>query len=118
MNDLVRDLALLRERAEVWRSKLQQKLPQQGMKIFIFPSRRKDLPVLFNQKNHSCFCTCFNALMQNLGHVRVDNEWRLFIDWSKVRLKAVHHIRGLKNLPFLRIMLSAWKKVMNRKNSL
>ena len=90
LNDLVRDLSLSKEKAEVLSSRLQQwNLLQEGTKISYFRDRHKNLSAFYQLENDFCFCTDVNGLMQHLGYEHTPDEWRLFIDSSKVSLKAV-----------------------------
>ena len=49
----------------------------------------KNLSAFYQLANDVCFCTDVNGLMQQLGYEHTPDEWSLFIDSSKVSLKAV-----------------------------
>ena len=44
-----------------------------------------------------CFCTDVNSLMKELSYEHNSDEWRIFIDSSKHRLKAVLLHNGNEN---------------------
>ena len=73
LNDLVRDLVLLAEKAE----------------LLIFLKQALKLLFIADEKmSWLCFCYDIFALMQSLGYEHIFDEWRLFIDPSKTSLKA------------------------------
>jgi len=47
------------------------------------------------------YCTDVNGIMQELGYTHRSEEWRLFIDSSKLSLKAVllHNVNMLPSIP-------------------
>jgi hypothetical protein len=90
LNDLVRDLSLSKENAELLGSRLQQwNLLEDGTKIYIFRKRHEPLAAFYKEEDGACFCTDVNGLMNQLGNEHVPDEWRLFIDSSTASLKAV-----------------------------
>lgn len=90
LNDLVRDLSLSKENAELLGSRLQQwNLLENGTKVSIFRKRHVALAVFFKEENGACFCTDVNGLMNQLGNEHLPDEWRLFIDSSTASLKGV-----------------------------
>jgi hypothetical protein len=90
LNDLVRDLALTKEQSELLGSRLQQwNLLEQNCKITLFRKRDKDLLEFFSMEEGLSFCNDIYGLMNALGMTHHPNEWRLFIDSSKLSLKAV-----------------------------
>ena len=90
LNNLLRDLVLPKNKAELLGSRLKQwNLLKTGTKI-TFPRQRQDeLSLFFTNKNTLCFCNNVSALMESLGYQHVSDQWRLFIDASKTSLKAV-----------------------------
>ena len=90
LNDLVRDLSLSKEKAEILGSRLQEwNLLQEGTKISHFRDRHSALAAFYHMENDICFCTDIDGLMSELGYKHEVDEWRLFIDSGKISLKAV-----------------------------
>ena len=90
LNDLVRDLSLSKEKAEILGSRLQEwNLLQEGTKISHFRDRHSALAAFYRMENDICFCTDIDGLMSELGYKHEVDEWRLFIDSGKISLKAV-----------------------------
>ena len=90
LNDLVRDLVLPKNKAELLSSRLKQwNFLETGTKITFPPQRQDELSSFFTYKNTLCFCSNVSALMESLGYQHVSDQWRLFIDASKTSLKAV-----------------------------
>ena len=89
-NDLVRDLYLSKEKAEILGSRLQQwNLLQEGTTISSFRQRNKSLSSFYATANDICYCTNVDGSMNDLGYEHNLADWRLFIDSSKTSLKAV-----------------------------
>ena len=90
LNDLARDLNLSKNQAELLGSRLQQwNLLAADTKITSFRSRQTTLAAFFEMKETLCYCSNIDKLLQELGIVHHPEEWRLFIDSSKLSLKAV-----------------------------
>ena len=90
LNDLVRDLALPKYKAEILGSRLKQwNLLEQKTKISEFRLCHEKLSSFFDSCNGLCFCNCVDGLIMELGYEHRCDEWRLFNDSSKARLKAV-----------------------------
>ena len=90
LNDLVRDLELSKRRAELLGSRLKQwNLLEKNVRISSFRSRHQQLVPFFRQKGDLVFCYDADGLMNALGIKHDPQEWRLFIDSSKLSLKAV-----------------------------
>ncbi|KAJ8716001.1 hypothetical protein PYW08_013286 [Mythimna loreyi] len=90
LNDLVRDLNLSKQHAELLGSRLQQwNLLAKDTKISVFRDRNKHLSTFFRAENKLCYCIDPDGLMVSLGIKHEVNEWRLFVDSSKSSLKAV-----------------------------
>jgi len=60
----------------------------------------------------SCFCNDVCSVMEVLGHEHNPDQWRLFIDSSKVSLKLVLLQNGNKFSTFLWFIQPKWRKVM------
>lgn len=90
LNDLCRDLNLSKGHSELLGSRLQQwNLLASGTKISMYRERHRSLSFLFEKQGDLSYCNDINSLLNELGVVHVPNEWRLFIDSSKLSLKAV-----------------------------
>jgi hypothetical protein len=57
--------------------------------MFIFPTTRMNLNVFSSQENDLVFCNDICYVMEAIGNQHSTPEWHLFIDSSKVSLKAV-----------------------------
>lgn len=90
LNDLVRDLKLSKDQAELLASRLKQKnLLSPGVKITHYRQRNHKLSSFFTLDGSLCYCHDINGLFNDLSQVHCPSEWRLFIDSSKRSLKAV-----------------------------
>lgn len=90
LNDLVRDLNLSKEKAELLASRLKQKhLLAPSAKISHYRKRSRNLATFFTVQNQLCYCHDINGLFTGLSQNHVAAEWRLFIDASQRSLKAV-----------------------------
>ena len=90
LNDLVRDLTLTKDKAEILGSRLKQwSLLEKDTKISKFRLRHEKLSSFFDVKDNLCYCKDVSGLMIELGYEHDSDEWRLFIDSSKTSLKAV-----------------------------
>lgn len=90
LNDLVRDLALSKNKSEILASRLKQKnLLQKNVLITHYRKRNHDLTALFSVDGPLCYCNDIDRLFECLSQVHVPSEWRLFIDSSQRSLKAV-----------------------------
>ena len=102
LNDLVCDLELTEEKAELLGSRLQQKnLLKPGTKISHFRSHHMKFPSFYSQEENACFYNDISGLMQEIGCCYDPSEWRLFSDSSKASLKAVllHNTSSTCNKP-------------------
>lgn len=90
LNDLVRDLELSKEKAELLASRLKQRnCLAPGVNGTFYRIRDKPYAQHFKKENDICYCNDIPALFEQLGEPYDPNEWRLFIDGSKESLKAV-----------------------------
>ena len=90
LNDLTRDLSLSKNQAELLGSRLKQwNLLASGTIISSFRSRQSSLSSFFDMQDTLCYCHDIDSLLQELGVAHKSEEWRLFIDSSKLSLKAV-----------------------------
>ncbi|ESO10333.1 hypothetical protein HELRODRAFT_183749 [Helobdella robusta] len=90
LSDLVRDLGLTKNKAELLGSRLQQwNLLDRGTKISHFRDRHTEFAKFYNKEDNICYCVDIAGLMTKLDDEYDPVDWRLFIDSSKVSLKAV-----------------------------
>ena len=86
LNDLVRDLYLFKEKAEIFQ---QWNLLEPGTTISSFRSPNQNLAGYYASDESICYCKDIGGLMSELGCEHNHADWRLFIDSSKTNLKAV-----------------------------
>lgn len=91
LNDLMRDLYLSKECAELLASRLKEKnLLYPGTNVTFYRKREKDLLPFFTQENKLVFCNDIKGVLEKMGlPYYTSDEWRLFIDSSKRSLKCV-----------------------------
>ncbi|XP_052826093.1 uncharacterized protein LOC128248578 [Octopus bimaculoides] len=95
LNDLVRDLSLSKDKAELLTARLKEKyLLKHGVRITYFRQRNVVLQTCFFVEGLLCFCGNIDGLFECLSHNHDPAEWRLFIDSSKRSLKAVLRHNG------------------------
>ena len=91
LNDLVCDLGLSKQAAEVLASRLKEKnLLDSFAKVSYFRTRDENFVNFFSEVNLFVYCHDISGLLLQLGiSVYNPTEWRLFIDSSKRSLKCV-----------------------------
>ena len=90
LNDLVRDINVPKVKAELLAFRLKQwNLLQSGINVCSFRTRQQTLGQFFSMKGRLVYCTDVGGIMQEFGYSHKPEEWRLFIDSSKVNLKAI-----------------------------
>lgn len=107
LNDLVRDLGLAKEAAEYLASVLKNKnLLEKGTKVTYYRNRNESFKQYFEEKVHDeeklVYCKNVEGLMEELKpNVYKTDAWRLFIDSSKISLKAVllHNTNHYASVP-------------------
>jgi len=99
LSDLIRDLELPNNKAELLASNLQQwNLLHHPVKLTTFRTRNKKFEQFFKTAVYFNYCKYIDGLMDAM-HIRHSPEqWRIFIDGSKTSLKAVLVHNG-NNLP-------------------
>jgi hypothetical protein len=66
----------------------------------VFRDREKNLQVTFTMNGDISYCNSADELLRTLGHEHTPEDWRLFIDSSKLNLKAVlHNVNDLSSTP-------------------
>lgn len=96
LNDLVRDLQLSKDKAELLASRMKQhNFLAPNVKITEYRERDKTYSKYFTKKGQICFCMDIPGLFKELGQSYDATEWRLFIDSNKDSLKAV--LLNIKN---------------------
>ncbi|GBN38858.1 hypothetical protein AVEN_137855-1 [Araneus ventricosus] len=90
LNDLVHDLNLSKHQLELLALRLKEwNLLEKETNVCSFRKRQKGFQDLFSQDGDVIFCKDDDWLFKALGLQHNPKKWRLFIDSSKVRLKAV-----------------------------
>lgn len=90
LNDLVRDLELTKDKAELLASRMKQ-YNVLAPDVIISYYRVRDMAYnkFYTTKDNICFCKDIPGLFKELNHPYNSKEWRLFIDSSKESLKGV-----------------------------
>ena len=90
LSDLASDLNLPNVKAELLASRLKQlNLLQSGVNICSFCTREQSLAKFVSMKGELVYCTDVCGIMQEFGYSHTPEELRLFIDSSKLSLKAI-----------------------------
>ena len=90
LNDLKRDLALSKQKAELLASRLQENnLLQKDVLVSYYRKRNFDLLTVFRVGRPLCSCYDITSLFEKLGEDHIAIELRLILDSSKRSLKAV-----------------------------
>ena len=99
LNDLIRDLDLSKERAELLASRLKEKkCLSPGVKITSYRTREQNLLQFFSFHENFIYCNDVNGLLTFMGlKTYHTSDWRLFIDSSKRSFKAVLLHNGNKH---------------------
>lgn len=102
LDDLVRDLNLSKDSAELLASRLQERnLLSPGTSVTLYRSREKSYVKYFAAENQLVYCSNIEGLITEMGAAYAASDWRLFIDGSKRSLKAVllHNGNMLSSIP-------------------
>jgi len=90
LNDLIRDMSLSKEKAELLASRLKQKnLLQKNVRVCHYRNRNRDLISYFKVDGPLCYAHDIDGLFKALSQDYIISDWRLFIDSSQRSLKAV-----------------------------
>ena len=102
LNDLVRDLGLSKDAAELLGSRLKNKnLLSSGTSFSWYRHREREFTQYFTKEGNLVYCNDVRGLMKCFEIEYDSSEWRLFIDSSKTSLKAVllHNGNVFASLP-------------------
>jgi hypothetical protein len=102
LDDLVRDLNLSKESAELLGSRLKERnFLASGTTFAWYRHREQQFVNFFATKDKLVYCSNIEGLMSELGASYEASDWRLFIDSSKRSLKAVllHNGNELASVP-------------------
>ncbi|XP_061411305.1 uncharacterized protein LOC133344987 [Lethenteron reissneri] len=102
LNDLIRDLGLTKSNAELLTSRLKQwNLLYKSVQATDQRKRHQPFCSFYTRQDGLCFCHNVASLFEAIRIACNQNEWRLFIDSSSRRLKAVllHHDNKYPSLP-------------------
>jgi hypothetical protein len=90
LNDLIRDLSLSKDKAELLASRLKEKnLVEKNVKVSLYRKRNFPLTNFFEVDGPMVYCSDVGGLFHDLKSEHNPEEWRLFIDSSLRSLKAV-----------------------------
>lgn len=90
LNDLIRDLGLTINKAELLASRLKQwNVLEKGTTITNYRKRHNTLASYFITDKELCYCKDIDGLIKEIGYSHKPAEWRLFLDSSKESLKGV-----------------------------
>ena len=90
LNDLIRDLTLSKQKAELLASRLQENsLLQKDVLVNHNRKRNTNLSTVFRVDGPLGYCYDITSLFEKLGEELIASEWRLFLDSSKRSLKTV-----------------------------
>ena len=101
-NDLIKDLELPKNKAELLASRLQQwNFLHHSVKVTTFRTRNQEVRQFFKTIGYFTYCKDNDGLMDAMHKGHSPEQWRLFIDASKTSLKAVllHNENKLPSIP-------------------
>ena len=104
LNDIGRDLKLLKEQDELLGSRLKGwNLLRQETKLGFYRERHEVFKDFFSQEDGVLFCNYVCSVIEVLGHEYNPDQWRLFIDSSKVSLKVflLHNANKFPSVPLV-----------------
>ena len=93
LNDLARDLGLSKKASEIPASRLNEKnILEQGVKVSYFGTRESTFLQYFRSDNGFVFYHDIPGLLKELGlSIYNPNEWRMFINSSKLKCVLLHN---------------------------
>lgn len=97
LNDWIRDLELSKDKSELLASRMKERnFVSPKVKITNNRKRHERFGKYFAQEGSITYCKDSAGLFQEFGVIYDPNDWRLFIDSSKLSLKAVLLHKGNK----------------------
>lgn len=96
LNDMARDLGLLKNKTELLASRLKEwKLTAKGFLVTALRDRgdfaQYDEYFRFDEVNKLVYCHDIDGLFKTMEYAHYPEQWRLFIDSSKESLKGIFH---------------------------
>lgn len=113
LNDLVRDLGLSKDAAELLGSRLKNKnLLSPGTSFSWYRHREKEFTQFFSKEGNLVFCNDVHGLIKCFEIEYDPSEWRIFIDSSKTSFKVVllHNGNTFASIPMDTRCI--WKRTM------
>ena len=101
-NDIIHDMNLSKKPAELLDSRLKDwNLLCQDIKLYFYCEYHEEFKDFFFLEDGVMFCNDVYSNVEVLGHEYNSDQWRLFTDSSKVRLKVVllHNGNRLPSVP-------------------
>lgn len=90
LNDWIRDLGLTKEKSELLASWMNNRgFVTSEVKVTHYRTRHTRFSKYYSMEDQVCYCNDINGLFKEFCESYDANEWRLFIDSSKLSLKAV-----------------------------
>lgn len=97
LNDWIRDLELSKDKSELLASRMKEHyFVSSNVKSTNYRKRHERFGKYFAQEDSISYCKDIAGLFQEFGEIYDPNDWRLFIDSSKLSLKAVLLNQGNK----------------------
>ena len=88
LNDLIRDLNLSQNEAEILGSRLKERnFLKKDVKISFYRNREKDLTTYFSSQDTLIYCNDVYGLMRAIGHEHQPENWRLHNGHHKKRFR-------------------------------
>ena len=87
---------------------------RQDTNVCFYRGHHEEFKDFFQQKNSVVSCNDIYSVMEDLGHEYNSEQWRLFINSSKVSLMVVllHSGNTVDSPPFLWLIQLTWRNVM------
>ena len=118
LNDLIRNLALSKQKAELLASKLQENnLLHADVVVTHYRKCNMDLSTIFRVDGPLCYCHNIKSLYEKLGENYIANEWCLFLQHTiqnktgntKPSVPAAHSVYLKESYKSIEILLNAIK---------
>lgn len=90
LNDWIRDFGMSKEMSELMASRMKERgFASSEVKVTSYRTRHERFAKFYSKEDKICFCHDIIGLFAEFGESHDPAEWRLFIDSSKLSLKAV-----------------------------